>query len=273
MFFNNITGVRRHSYALLFTATRALGALRHPLVGCGHAACVASASPGRVIRSVAVALSPHAIQPMETRKATQVIEFQRTVRLVLVGLAVACLMKASQASAHFIGNSWSHTSGSLVQLEYGNFTTGTYSTAVSNAVSAWNATATPIYFYPPGPSCPCNVDISTYTDQNSGNWGVTAVYNSGGLVNYQSCTTPCSVSGGTYTYTTITLNTATFPSLSTFMQQKVATHELGHSTGLNHTSCTAIMQQGTVSWNTPQPHDTYDENLLYPGSFNPPSSC
>jgi hypothetical protein len=58
--------------------------------------------------------------------------------------------------------------------------------------------------------------------------------------------------------------------LSDWMKLKVATHELGHAQGLGHAyspNCTSIMQQGFLAWNTPQPHDYYDFDQLYPGSW------
>ena len=66
-------------------------------------------------------------------------------------------------------------------------------------------------------------------------------------------------------------------SLTAFMKIKVATHELGHAQGLGHPDvspfCTAIMQQGFLSFNTPQPHDKYDFDALYPGFWTSPWAC
>ena len=46
--------------------------------------------------------------------------------------------------------------------------------------------------------------------------------------------------------------------------------------GLGHAvspSCTSIMQQGFLSINKPQPHDFYDFDQLYPGSWSYGWAC
>ena len=49
-----------------------------------------------------------------------------------------------------------------------------------------------------------------------------------------------------------------------------------HAQGLGHAyspNCTSIMQQGFLSFNTPQPHDSYDFDQLYPGYWTAPYAC
>jgi predicted Zn-dependent protease len=120
-------------------------------------------------------------------------------------------------------------------------------------------------------------------------WGLTHIYANYTTCYWWGCTTsygqeiPCSDSSSAtceyttptwlgpgwsnYTYSTIAFNRATMDSLTDFMKIKVATHELGHAQGLAHPNCTSIMVTGILSFNTPQPHDVYDFDQLYPSSY------
>ena len=96
---------------------------------------------------------------------------------------------------------------------------------------------------------------------------------------YNTYANPTNLPSGwsNYTSSAISFNRDLMDALTPFMKLKVATHELGHAQGLGHPDvspyCTAIMQQGYLSFNTPQPHDKYDFDALYPGYWTSPWAC
>ena len=195
------------------------------------------------------------------------------------------------ASAHYLGGQWSYGGGVLLPLSYVNDTSGypSYTTAVSNAASAWYATPTPSDLY--SVASGGNITLSTFSDSSQSYWGVTQIWaydqtcflwicwNNYSEIPYGTYASPTSLGSGwsNYVYSAISFNRYTMDGLSDFMKQKVATHELGHAQGLGHPVvspfCTAIMQQGFLAFNTPQPHDKYDFDLLYPGSWSYGYAC
>lgn len=209
--------------------------------------------------------------------------------LMITGVAgMLLILSVGMASAHFLGGRWPwSSSNSLLYLPYQNQAGAypAYSTAVSSAASAWYYTPTPLYPYS---STAPKIVANTTFDSAGGYWGVAHIYadketcviffcwTSREEIPYQSCTSPCSLGSGwsDYRSATATMNRATLDAESAFIKQKVAVHELGHTFGLGHTSCTAVMRQGSVSWNTPQTHDNYDVNVRYPSaSWSSPYGC
>ena len=206
--------------------------------------------------------------------------------LMLMAFAVAPFA----ANAHFLGGKWSYGGGVLLPLSYQNNTGGysAYTTAVSAAASAWYSTPTPSDLY--SVSSSANVTLSTFSDSGVSYWGVTQIwashttcywffcFTSNDEIPYGAYTSPTGLGSGwgNYSSSSIAFNRYTMDSLTAFMKQKVATHELGHAQGLGHAvspSCTSIMQQGFLSINTPQPHDYYDFDALYPGYWSYGYSC
>lgn len=212
--------------------------------------------------------------------------------LVLAGLMVLTTAAAPlAASAHFLGGSWSYSGSFLLPLSYVNNTGGypSYTSAVSTAASDWFATPTPSDLYSVGSGG--NITLSTFSDSGQGYWGITQIWANNQTCIWFICWTnnqeipygtyanPTGLGSGwsNYTSSAISFNRYTMDGLSDFMKIKVATHELGHAQGLGHPVvspyCTAIMQQGYLAFNTPQPHDSYDFDLLYPGSWSYGYAC
>jgi hypothetical protein len=195
------------------------------------------------------------------------------------------------ASAHFLGGSWWYGGGVLLPLSYVNNTGGfpAYTNAVDTAAYDWYATPTPSDLYSVGSGG--NVTLSTFSDSGQGYWGITQIWaddqtciwficwTTNQEIPYGTYANPTSLGSGwsNYTSSAISFNRYTMDGLSDFMKLKVATHELGHAQGLGHPVvspyCTAIMQQGYLAFNTPQPHDKYDFDLLYPGSWSYGYAC
>ncbi len=212
--------------------------------------------------------------------------------LALAGLLALILAAAPlAASAHFLGGKWSYSGGVLLPLSYVNNTSGypSYTTAVSTAASNWYYTPTPSDLYSVGSSG--NITLNTFSDSSASYWGVTQIWashqhcvwficwTSNDEIPYNTYANPTSLGSGwgNYASSVIAFNRYTMDGLSAFMKLKVATHELGHAQGLGHPVvspyCTAIMQQGYLAFNTPQAHDKYDFDLLYPGYWTYPYSC
>jgi hypothetical protein len=193
------------------------------------------------------------------------------------------------AGAHFLGGSWWY-GGGLLGLSYQNNTGGfpAYTNAVNQAANNWYFTPTPSDLYSVGG--PANLTLSTFSDSNAGYWAVTQIWanhttcvwffcwTSNDQIPYGAYNSPTGLGSGwsNYTSSSIAFNRYTMDGLSAFMKLKVATHELGHAQGLGHAvspTCTSIMQQGFLAWNTPQPHDYYDFDQLYPGSWSYGWAC
>jgi len=204
--------------------------------------------------------------------------------LVLAGLMALVVAAAPlAASAHFLGGSWWY-GGGLLPLSYQNNTGGfpAYTNAVDQAATNWYFTPTPSDLYSVGGAA--NVSLSTFSNSGAGYWAVTQIWanqttciwficwTNNNEIPYGAYNTPTSLGSNwsNYTSSAIAFNRYTMDGLSDWMKLKVATHELGHAQGLGHAyspNCTSIMQQGFLAWNTPQPHDFYDFDQLYPGSW------
>jgi hypothetical protein len=206
----------------------------------------------------------------------------------LMLLTVAAVPLAS--SAHFWGGSWAYNGGVLLPLSYQNNAGAypSYSNAINTAANNWYATPTASDLYSVAGSA--NVTLNTFSDATQGYWGVTAIYAWYTPCQFWFCfpillqttagaypnVTSLGQGWSNYTFSTISFNRATMDGLSDFMKLKVATHELGHAQGLGHAynpNCTSIMQQGVLTINTPQAHDHYDFDLLYPGFWKVAYAC
>ena len=204
--------------------------------------------------------------------------------LVLAGLMVLAVAAVPMAaSAHFLGGSWWY-GGGLLPLSYQNNTGGypAYTNAVNQAATNWYFTPTPSDLYSVGGAA--NLTLSTFSDSGASYWAVTRIWAnnqtciwficwwSNSEIPYGAYTTPTGLGSSwtNYTSSSIAFNRYTMDSLSDWMKLKVATHEMGHAQGLGHAyspNCNSIMLQGYLAWNTPQPHDFYDFDQLYPGSW------
>jgi hypothetical protein len=208
----------------------------------------------------------------------------------LMGLIVAAAPMA--AAAHYLGGKWSYSGPGVLALSYQNQAGAypAYSNAINTGASNWYYTPTPSDLYSVGGSA--NITVNTVYDTSLSYWGVTHIYanenfcfwfgcfNFGNQeIPYGAYTSPSSLGSAwsPYTYSTITLVRNTLDSETDFIKVKVATHELGHAQGLGHAvspSCTSVMQQGYLSFNKPQGHDSYDYDQLYAGSWwSAPNAC
>jgi hypothetical protein len=212
------------------------------------------------------------------------IVFLRGRSLVLAGLMALVVAAAPLAAgAHFLGGSWWY-GGGLLPLSYQNNTGGfpSYTNAVNQAATNWYFTPTPSDLYSVGGAA--NLTLSTFSDSGAGYWAVTQIWANhttcfawfcftfNNEIPYGAYNSPTGLGSGwsNYTSSSIAFNRYTMDGLSDWMKLKVATHEMGHAQGLGHAyspNCTSIMQQGFLAWNTPQPHDFYDFDQLYPGSW------
>lgn len=214
-------------------------------------------------------------------------------RLAVAGLMLlAAAAVPLSASAHYLGGSWAYGGGVLLPLSYQNQAGGfpAYSSAISQGASNWFSTPTPSDLYSTTGSA--NVIANTIWDTSSSYWGVTHLYANQQIcfsffgcftfanseIPYGAYTSPTSLGSGWTNYTSgsITLNRATLDSETDFIKIKVATHELGHVQGLGHAytpNCTSIMQQGSLGFNKPQGHDSYDFDLLYHGYWSAGYAC
>lgn len=116
----------------------------------------------------------------------------------------------------------------------------------------WSATPTNLNISPTT-SPPYAINIDIYDTYNSATWWGITYWN------------PCPGSGCNYVRNYFYLNQRTLDPESDFTRTKVTTHEYGHAIGLDHApgGKVSIMNQGYLSYNTPQTYDINDINWLY----------
>lgn len=176
-----------------------------------------------------------------TRRALSSINTKIIILLLLLLLTTAIV------SAHRFGGKFPHTAGTYLYLGWTH--SGSYRTQVVNGASSWTSTPTKLILFEEGIS---SSELDFYGYAYNATWW--------GLAEHHPCI------GCTYTYANLYLNTNTLGRESDFTRQKVATHEAGHGFDLAHpgSGFTSIMNQGYLSYNTPQQHDINDTNSIYP---------
>lgn len=164
--------------------------------------------------------------------------------------AVTVALVPTAADAHYFGGRYPKAANSYLYIPWTQ--AGSYATPVANAMSAWYNTPTVVWPYKTTNYSTSRADFYGYS--NSATWW-------GYSVNH-----PCYQAGCSYTWADEYMNTSTIPANDGFIQQKVAVHEFGHGIGLAHPDnvVTSVMNQGYLSYNTPQAHDNNDTNALYP---------
>jgi hypothetical protein len=156
------------------------------------------------------------------------------------------------------GGEWPYNGSNLtVYYSYGG--SHRYLGNVSQGVSNWNHAGTHVQFAE-WPGAPYAVDVPIIDVNTSESWW--------GMTVFQE---DCSSCG--YTRNTVELNEHTLAAESDAQRTKVATHELGHTLGLEHPygyvspSVPSVMWQGSLGGSvteTPQPFDVERVNGMYP---------
>lgn len=183
-------------------------------------------------------------------------------RLVVLLAVLSLIVPASPAAAYsLLGCKYLTTS-----LKWLDVTTGTYTTPAQNAISAWDATATPISF--------TKVTVNDHLKVGNGNFGNTG-YDGITLDPLGRNPTVYWCGGGTWDGEIVTWwNTFYADGYSATKRKSVMVHEIGHALGLAHRSvslCTevSIMQPDTrtrydiCGKSTPQADDVAGVNFIY----------
>jgi hypothetical protein len=132
---------------------------------------------------------------------------------------------------------------------------------VSQGAANWTNAGTKIHITQwPGVPYAVHISVSDVTTSDTF-WAVTGFAANGSIPNCVACV---------YSQNTITFIRPTVDQLKDFMRTKVATHEFGHAISLRHprdvglTSTRSIMNQGILSYNTPQAYDIGLVKAVYP---------
>lgn len=154
------------------------------------------------------------------------------------------------------GYYWPNMSG----VRYCNYASGNSATAFNNAVNAWNSSSAPVVYTQ---NC-TNTDVELVSDNygNTGWDGLTRVYATGS----QTC-------NGWTQWTLVDTDMNTYytdtSSYDNGARQSVATHEMGHAIGLQHSTALAVMIADTgTRWSshhidTPQSDDVNGVTAIY----------
>jgi hypothetical protein len=182
-----------------------------------------------------------------------------------VGLLAAGLMLGlSSVQGALFGGQWSSERGSAIVIVYADSCADpSYRPIIEDAAALWNRTTTPAAFVKAADGDTRSVRLMVCTGYDDGPdgdyWGVTHLYDAAG--------TECLACK--YSSAAVFLNRSQLDGVTTEIQLKTATHELGHVLGLAHPAsndrASQVMRQGWNGYYDPQAQDIANLNSLYQG--------
>jgi hypothetical protein len=170
--------------------------------------------------------------------------------VLAMALVATFVTGSSPAGATTLGGHWPYSGQSLhLYYQYGG--NHRYLGNVYQGGVNWTNTPTKVWVQQ-WPGVPYQLQITVQDVYLNDTWWAATTLS------------PCN--GCTYSSATIRLNQRTMDPLNDFMRTKVATHEFGHAIGLDHpaSQATSVMNQGTLTYNTPRTYDINDVNRIYP---------